>query len=308
MPTAAERAFAATVGEMATRAQYEVLRAGRDKLAKSAPLWRRVTDGKPCGFCAMVASRGPVYTSESAAGANGNRYHARCGCTAEPYFGDPNDWEPSPEERRFMEAYTSVYRTGMPTDELSDAIEAWLAKHGADVAEEVAQQFAGGIMESLAGANPGWATGEVAYRYNCPSAVTAYELRMRGQGVVARAASEADVARGGQDVDGFLARWLKPDGSPLEWRDLEQTRGLRGTEDLVRSWDDGHRGFIIVQWKRDGGHIFAVHNDGGRVRYLDPQSGEEWDDSLFKRVAARKAFAVRSDDLIPSDRARELIE
>lgn len=308
MPAPADRAKAVTVGEMASAAQREVMAAGRETVQRTATRWRRVTDGKPCGFCAMVASRGPVYRSEATARGAGGRYHDHCGCTVEPHYGSVADWEPTPEEQRFIDAYGEVWQPGMRDKELADLMDEWLAAHADDVADEVAQQFAGGIMESLAGANPGWATGEVAYRYNCPSAVTAYELRMRGQGVVARAASEADVARGGQDVDGFLARWLKPDGSPLEWRDLEQTRGLRGTEDLVRSWDDGHRGFIIVQWKRDGGHIFAVHNDGGRVRYLDPQSGEEWDDSLFKRVAARKAFAVRSDDLIPSDRARELIE
>lgn len=77
----------------------------------------------------MVAARGPVYRSASKAG-DGNRYHTRCGCTVEPYYGDPKDWEPSPEESRFMDAYLAVYRTDMSTDELSDAIEAWLAEHG----------------------------------------------------------------------------------------------------------------------------------------------------------------------------------
>ncbi|WP_405061889.1 hypothetical protein OG474_09610 [Kribbella sp. NBC_01505] len=43
----------------------------------------RVTDGKPCAFCAMLASRGFVYKSEETAG---GQYHDRCGCFAQPMY------------------------------------------------------------------------------------------------------------------------------------------------------------------------------------------------------------------------------
>ncbi|MDT8910896.1 hypothetical protein [Amycolatopsis sp. PS_44_ISF1] len=57
--------------------------------------WLRVTDGDPCAFCAMLASRGafgtPVlYRSERSAtttAATGEEYHDGCGCQAEPVFG-----------------------------------------------------------------------------------------------------------------------------------------------------------------------------------------------------------------------------
>lgn len=149
MPTAAERAKDATIGEMAVRSHYEVLRAGREKVMRSAPLWRRVTDGKPCGFCAMLASRGPVYRSASEAG-QGNKYHGRCGCTVEPYEGDPDDWEPTPDEARFIEAYQSVYRPGMKPEDLADEIELWLsnpANEGNDAASFFARAFDGGEAE-----------------------------------------------------------------------------------------------------------------------------------------------------------------
>lgn len=42
--------------------------------------WVRVTDGDPCAFCAMLASRGITYTSEASAGL---KAHDRCACTAE---------------------------------------------------------------------------------------------------------------------------------------------------------------------------------------------------------------------------------
>lgn len=43
----------------------------------------RVTDGKPCAFCALLASRGTVYKSEMTAGF---KAHDRCGCHAEPVY------------------------------------------------------------------------------------------------------------------------------------------------------------------------------------------------------------------------------
>lgn len=72
--------------------------AGRDRKAVG---WRRVTDGNPCAFCAMLASRGPVY--RDAAAADGLMYHAHCGCSAEPAYS--HAWEPTPDEERFFDAY-----------------------------------------------------------------------------------------------------------------------------------------------------------------------------------------------------------
>lgn len=45
--------------------------------------WARITDGDPCAFCAMLASRGPVYKSEQQAGFEA---HDHCKCSAAPFF------------------------------------------------------------------------------------------------------------------------------------------------------------------------------------------------------------------------------
>lgn len=51
--------------------------------------YARVTSRLPCYFCAMLASRGPVYSKET----GGFKAHYKCGCTAEPVFGvDRYDW------------------------------------------------------------------------------------------------------------------------------------------------------------------------------------------------------------------------
>lgn len=57
--------------------------------------YARVTDGKPCYFCAMLASRGAVYKSKDSAGAGprgaANRYHDGCGCTVQAIYGTDAD-------------------------------------------------------------------------------------------------------------------------------------------------------------------------------------------------------------------------
>jgi hypothetical protein len=75
--------------------------AGHDRRAVG---WRRVTDGNPCAFCAMLASRGPVY--KDAASADGIQYHAHCGCTAEPAYS--YDWKPTADEDRYLQEYTNA--------------------------------------------------------------------------------------------------------------------------------------------------------------------------------------------------------
>lgn len=70
-----------------------VLDGGRETIGrnmerdKTAIGWQRVTDGKPCYFCAMLASRGAVYRTEhTALYAGGRKYHDHCGCTVEPMY------------------------------------------------------------------------------------------------------------------------------------------------------------------------------------------------------------------------------
>ena len=57
--------------------------------------WARLTDADPCAFCAMLASRGPVYKNARTAGdprAGGDRYHDHCACIAAPVFSRDEAW------------------------------------------------------------------------------------------------------------------------------------------------------------------------------------------------------------------------
>ncbi|WP_436739933.1 hypothetical protein [Streptomyces sp. BBFR102] len=59
--------------------------ASRDK--RAIGYIRLSRSGTPCGWCAMLISRGPVYrSSASAQYADGDKYHDNCHCYAEPVF------------------------------------------------------------------------------------------------------------------------------------------------------------------------------------------------------------------------------
>jgi len=58
--------------------------------------WARAGRLRPCAFCAMLISRGPVYkTRESALwrrGQEGDRYHDNCYCEPEPVYSVDQEW------------------------------------------------------------------------------------------------------------------------------------------------------------------------------------------------------------------------
>jgi hypothetical protein len=96
-----------------------VLGGGRDTLMgaiQSDPQargWQRVTDGDPCAFCAMVASKGIIAGDEASAGFEA---HGHCGCTAEPAFeGTPV----RPDNERLARAWKDATKGLSGTDALN---------------------------------------------------------------------------------------------------------------------------------------------------------------------------------------------
>lgn len=50
--------------------------------------WARATSGDPCSFCAMLASRGPVYGQRS----GDFQSHDHCACSLEPVYQRDQEW------------------------------------------------------------------------------------------------------------------------------------------------------------------------------------------------------------------------
>lgn len=127
---------------LAVRADRAAKMSGRETVMASAEAsgrsWRRVSDGSPCSFCAMLVARGDAYTSEEAAlhvvgrGTStdrntradgrrrrggqakgikprgtrglGEKFHNNCGCTVVEVVGT---WTPTAEEQRYVDLYNA---------------------------------------------------------------------------------------------------------------------------------------------------------------------------------------------------------
>lgn len=106
----AEEAMTAAKAAMLRAAKRRILEASRMRVVRlseaddNARGWARVSDGRPCAFCAMLVSRGPVYAADTVR----FRAHDGCGCSAKPVFdNDPaKGW--SPEARALRSLWDGV--------------------------------------------------------------------------------------------------------------------------------------------------------------------------------------------------------
>ncbi|MFE1842045.1 hypothetical protein [Streptomyces sp. NPDC059515] len=91
---AREEAHRQAGARQAATAERLVMNGGRSAVWNHMAKDRRVIgyirlsrSGTPCGWCAMLISRGPVYKSQAtAAYADGDAYHDNCHCYAEPVY------------------------------------------------------------------------------------------------------------------------------------------------------------------------------------------------------------------------------
>ncbi|PLS31560.1 hypothetical protein Uis1B_0551 [Bifidobacterium margollesii] len=90
---------------------------GRETIAKATrrdpgkPRFARVPQGKTCGFCIMLASRGFVYSSAEAAGGDMNDYHNDCDCEPIPSWDKKNPKIEGYDPDKLYERYTACRST-----------------------------------------------------------------------------------------------------------------------------------------------------------------------------------------------------
>lgn len=100
-----KQAIEDTAVDISGAATRHVMNGGRDEIQsalaedREALGYIRVTDGDPCYFCAMLASRGPVYDDESFdqsdprfIGKGEHKVHDHCGCGVEPVYSRKAKW------------------------------------------------------------------------------------------------------------------------------------------------------------------------------------------------------------------------
>lgn len=103
----AEPDVAAAEKQLDAAVQRLVLDVGRDTVTgavrqdRAAKGWARVPEPGACSFCALLATRGAVYKSDTVT----FRSHDHCRCHAEPVFGV---YEPSAQIRQWQALYQSI--------------------------------------------------------------------------------------------------------------------------------------------------------------------------------------------------------
>lgn len=114
-PTSARETALTNVSGVITN---RVLDGGRGAIMRSTANdnrvenWARVTDSKPCAFCALLSSRGPVYISEFTADFQA---HGHCSCTAEPGY-EGTEWPG--RSREFHDFYNEAILQARENNEL----------------------------------------------------------------------------------------------------------------------------------------------------------------------------------------------
>lgn len=89
-----------------------ILSAASDREAQG---FSRVTSGDPCAFCAMIASRGPVFSEDAA----DFQSHDHCACMAEPVY-EGSEWPG--RAREFRDLYNQAQREGSASGTANDAL------------------------------------------------------------------------------------------------------------------------------------------------------------------------------------------
>lgn len=286
-----------------------------------------VGDEKVCDVCASVqdmTQAAPVRFDQRVTGDNFPPLHPWCRCTFTIVVPDTSKWiddyvaahggDPEVDEEARQEARWLLKRI-----EAGDTMADGRRTRGA--ARKSAQPSSNPEVQSIfdeydvirrkhsadddcKAVNPNYARseqlGDGLFTENCQRCVSAYELRRRGYDVVAR---HAPMALGEPDDLPFMYKsggWpsvYEHGGDSLIYCNSDSPDGVRKkVTDMVSDWGDGARGIVRVTWKSGGGHVFNVENEGGTVRFLDPQSGETDCSDHFMSASVDGTWLLRTDD------------
>lgn len=126
-----DEAFATAAQTTSAAAVRHTLDGGRDQMRAAADAdqkvigWARVTRDAPCFFCAMLASRGPVYGDKVFAdsnslftGAGTAKVHDACQCTMEPAYSRKGDWPGRGRDFEALWIQASTMSTGGPREDM----------------------------------------------------------------------------------------------------------------------------------------------------------------------------------------------
>ena len=135
------------------------------------------------------------------------------------------------------------------------------------------QSSASGANQNLALTNPGYKSGKAGYNQNCQRCVPAYEMRRRGYDVIAK---PAVVTSDGKlsNKDPLFERWK----NVFIDAEYDFYTGYDGGKAEVISqmqqWGNGAVAEVRVAWRKGEAHVFVAEMENDKVRFIDPQTGD----------------------------------
>jgi hypothetical protein len=83
---------------------------------------------------------------------------------------------------------------------------------------------------------------------------------------------------------------------------------LAEIEQKVLQWGEGARGTIYGAWVTGGAHYFSVEVSGGRVMFVDGQSGKDDVRGYFNGMKPASLKYGRLDNLKPTDAVKNAVK
>lgn len=159
-------------------------------------------------------------------------------------------------------------------------------------------------QQAVTGTNPNFKLYTKEWTLNCQRCVSAFEARMRGYNVEAR----ARILTGVDELPYMNARtgWLSVyNGATVTSVHKSTGKACRATiESEMQNWGDGARAIVRVCWKSGGGHVFNALQIDGQTVFVDPQSGSMDCSGYFAAGMIKPGMTelVRIDNLDFTDR------
>lgn len=176
------------------------------------------------------------------------------------------------------------------------------------------------VADALAKTNPNYSRAYSEFSENCQRCVVAYELRRRGYDVEAQPTYKGDAWPQVHVVNGQrLGRWrgafrhAVTDKVGVRGNNAKaEAKVLSNIASKMREYGNGARAVVNIGYRGVGtGHVFSVENVGGRIQYVDAQSGQRYNAQSMKNlmhiVDTSTVGLTRTDNLRVSTRTKEFV-
>lgn len=329
-----EQARNAALTQTVRSAQRHVINGGRETILSSVKRdsaafgWARLTDGKPCAFCALLASRGPAYKSETTAKF---KSHDGCGCTPVPVFDPQAPWPGDGQKYRDLYdekiagKYSSGSRSGQPGQlagrDGNEALKQWRKVYESEFKVGNAAPSLPTVDLAPEAPKPDWRSQweEAAQR------VPEDKKSIGRVGSRSFTPDEAKAFQAATDQDAYVSDWIGRYNSAVK-KNPGAVDGLKAEFEKVTGvkLEGNYFQFDVQRVQRDAQRTAAkLANDvRGAADIVDGlpgattnstldaiiDAGKSLGDELDNRIAARIAAEGAQDLSAPAREAREAVE